>query len=346
MRVVAILAILAIAALVVVEARAHTNQDDQKAFSAFVKKYGKTYAHDEFFARFTIFKQNTQIIAEHNASNSTYTMSMNEFGDLTFAEFHARYTGYNHREMTHLRAKNGPKHVLGGEPTPASVDWRTKGAVTPIKNQAQCGSCWAFSTTGSVEGGDFLNTGVLNSLSEQQLVDCSSSTGDQGCNGGLMDDAFQWIINNKGLCSEASYPYTAATGTCQTTCTVIGGQGITGFTDVTAGSEDALLAAIVLNPVSVAIEADQQGFQFYSGGVFAGACGTALDHGVLAVGYGTDSTQPAGSQDYYIVKNSWGNTWGEAGYIRLVRGINQCGISNAASYPTYKAKATHRTHRK
>jgi len=261
-------------------------------------------------------------------------MGMNEFGDLTFSEFHARYTGYNHRDNSYLRSKNGPKHVNHAAP-PKSVDWRAKGAVTPIKNQAQCGSCWAFSTTGAVEGGDYIHTGVLNSLSEQQLVDCSSSTGDQGCNGGLMDDAFQWIINNKGICSEASYPYTAATGTCQTTCTNVGGETIKGFSDVTSGSESALLTAIVSNPVSVAIEADQQGFQFYSGGVFAGTCGTALDHGVLAVGFGTDTTQPAGAQDYYIVKNSWGNTWGEAGYIRMVRGQNQCGISNAASYPTY-----------
>jgi len=152
-----------------------------------------------------------------------------------------------------------------------------------------------------------------------------------------MDNAFQWIMNNKGICSEASYPYTAADGTCQTTCSSIGGEKITGFSDVTAGSETALLAAIVLNPVSVAIEADQQGFQFYAGGVFAGACGVQLDHGVLAVGFGTDATQPKGAQDYYIVKNSWGATWGEEGYIRMVRGQNQCGIANSASYPTYHA---------
>jgi len=167
----------------------------------------------------------------------------------------------------------------------------------------------------------------LVSLSEQQLVDCSTAQGNQGCNGGLMDYAFQWIISNKGITSEASYPYTATgPNACQTGKTVYA--TITGFTDVPAGDENELQKAVNKQPVSIAIEADQEAFQLYSGGVLTAACGTNLDHGVLAVGWGTD----AGTK-YWIVKNSWGATWGEAGYIRLERGINQCGLSNAASYP-------------
>jgi len=164
------------------------------------------------------------------------------------------------------------------------------------------------------------------SLSEQQLVDCSTSQGKMGCNGGLMDYGFQYIISNKGLTTEALYPYKAVDGTCNKKATKV--STIKSFDDVSPGDEDELLTAVAQQPVSVAIEADQESFQFYSGGVLTAACGTNLDHGVLAVGYGTDS-----GTDYWIVKNSWGASWGEAGYVRLERGINQCGIAEAASYP-------------
>jgi len=205
--------------------------------------------------------------------------------------------------------------------------------VTPVKNQGQCGSCWSFSTTGSTEGVNAINGKGLISLSEQQLVDCSGAYGNQGCNGGLMDNAFQYIIANGGICTEAAYPYTAQDGTCKNTCkkTVM----IAGFKDVTHNSDVALATAVAQQPVSVAIEADQSSFQFYSGGVLTAACGTALDHGVLAVGYGTDT-----GVEYWKVKNSWGASWGEAGYIRLARGdqynggAGQCGIYSDPSYPT------------
>jgi C1A family cysteine protease len=210
-----------------------------------------------------------------------------------------------------------------------SVDWRAKKAVSDVKNQQQCGSCWAFSTTGSLEGAWAIHSGNLVSLSEQQLMDCSTSQGNQGCNGGLMDQAFEFVISNKGICAEAAYGYTAAQGTCQTTCETVA--TISSYKDVAKSDESALLAAVAQQPVSIAIEADQQGFQFYSGGVYAGTdCGTQLDHGVLAVGYGHDDGL---NLDYWIVKNSWGGSWGESGYIRLVRGQNQCGLANMASYP-------------
>jgi len=212
---------------------------------------------------------------------------------------------------------------------PTSVDWRTQGIVTPVKDQGQCGSCWSFSATGSVEGAYAQKTGKLVSLSEQQLVDCSTAQGNQGCNGGLMDYAFQYIISNNGITTEANYPYTATgPNACQTSLASQTAATISSFQDVPQSDENALQSAVAQQPVSVAIEADQQAFQFYSGGVLTAACGKNLDHGVLAVGYGTDN-----GVNYWLVKNSWGSSWGEQGYIRLVRGQDQCGIAESASYP-------------
>jgi cathepsin L/KDEL-tailed cysteine endopeptidase len=307
------------------------------SFSEWAKTNGKTYAtREELVLRRAIFAANVARIEKHNseaaAGKHSWTMGVNSFADMMPEEFKSRMTGgFRAHEQ---RSKNVNLSLLRpANANPASVDWSAQGAVTPIKDQGQCGSCWAFSTTGSVEGITFIKTGTLLSLSEQQLVDCSGAEGNMGCNGGLMDYGFQYIIDNKGIGSEASYPYTAADGTCKTVPSVA---TITGFTDVPANSETALETAIVQQPVSVAVEADQDSFQFYTGGVMTAACGTALDHGVLAVGYGTDA---ANGGDYYKVKNSWGASWGEKGYIRLGRGSafnpdGQCGIQMAASYPT------------
>jgi len=202
---------------------------------------------------------------------------------------------------------------------------------TPLLFRSQrCGSCWAFSTTGAVEGAYFLAQNKLLSFSEQQLVSCDHN-GDQGCNGGLMDNAFEYI-EKEGISLESEYPYTSGggvTGSCITSM-VKPVATITGFTDVPSRDEKALLAAIEKQPVSVAIEADKSAFQLYKSGVLdSAACGTQLDHGVLAVGYGTDA-----GMDYYKVKNSWGATWGENGYLRMVRDKNMCGIAMQPSYPT------------
>jgi len=220
---------------------------------------------------------------------------------------------------------------------PTSVDWVTQGVVTPVKNQGDCGSCWAFSTTGSIECEFAIQTGQLNSLSEQQLVDCSDSYGNEGCDGGLMDWAFEYVINEGGLCTEAAYPYTGVDGTCQAaTCGTLYNP-INAYTDVTSDVEADLVTASVLGCVSVAIEADQYAFQYYSSGILTGLCGTSLDHGVLVVGYGIDTTQ---NLDYWLVKNSWGTTWGEAGYIQICiscdkNGVEgECGINIEPSYPT------------
>lgn len=292
-------------------------------FYKFTRHYNKEYSHDEVFTRYRTFCKNLEFIKNHNSTS--YKLQINEFADLTFEQFRERHFGIGYRLPVADRVSIDDTLEVD---IPASVDWRTKGAVTPVKNQGMCGSCWAFSTTGSVEGAWVLQGGhSLTSLSEQQLVDCAQAEGNNGCNGGLMDYGFQYVIDNKGLCAELTYPYTGADGTCKKTCSKV--VTITGFKDIPQGNEQALLNAVgTVGPVSVAIEADQQAFQFYSSGVFDASCGTNLDHGVLVVGYGTDA-----GKDYWIVKNSWGSSWGESGYIRMIRGKNQCGITLSASYP-------------
>jgi hypothetical protein len=314
--------------LLAVAASAFTESEYQTAFTNWMVKYEKAYAPEEFFYRYDVFKANMDFVEAHNAGNNTYTVELNKFSDLTTAEFKMIYLGYK----PELRRGARPEVTLaelsapGAYPT-GSLDWTTKGAVTGVKDQGQCGSCWAFSTTGSTEGAVFLKYNHLTSLSEQELVDCAGSYGNDGCNGGLMDNAFKYVEAN-GLCTEAAYPYTGKDGTCKkTSCTASTNSKITGFKDVTH-TENALGSALDSTPISIAIEADQSGFQLYSSGVFCGVCGQNLDHGVLAVGYGTES-----GTDYWKVKNSWGTSWGEKGYILMCRNENKCGISDEPSYP-------------
>jgi cathepsin L len=303
-----------------------TSTDDEDAlFETFKRQYGKTYndQHDEQFRK-QVFIQNLQMIREHNeAAQHSYTLAMNKFGDLTFDEFHTKYTGYRGVRNQYIRSQNYAD--LSDVKVADSVDWVAAGAVTGVKDQGQCGSCWAFSSTGSLEGAWFVAKGQLISLSEQELMDCSKSEGNGSCEGGWMDSAFEYVIQNKGICTEASYPYLMQDESTCNTCTNV--VSISSYSDV-AQTEADLLAAVNKQPVSVAIEADQQAFQFYSSGVLTGTCGQSLDHGVLVVGYGTlDGT------DYWKVKNSWGTTWGMNGYVLIERGIDQCGIHNAASFP-------------
>merc|ERR1711988_1484278 len=229
-------------------------------------------------------------------------------------------------------AKNSGLPSLGmHEETPveagATIDWTTKGAVTPVKNQGQCGSCWSFSTTGGLEGAWQLSSGNLVSMSEQQFVDCD--TGSSGCNGGSMEQAFQWS-ESTAVATESSYPYTAKDGSCKSSFTAaIPSGGVTGYKQV-GTSASALTDAIQNAPISVAIEADQSVFQLYTSGVITSGCGSNLDHGVLAVGVNSDGS--------IKVKNSWGTSWGANGFVNIATG--QCGITQDASYPVVSSSVS------
>jgi len=291
--------------------------------------------------RMKIYMENKAKVARHNAKAAqghySYHLKMNKYGDMLHHEFVATMNGFRMRANGTERPVGligatylPPAHV---DKLPTNVDWRTHGAVTPVKDQGQCGSCWSFSTTGALEAQHFRKTGVLTSLSEQNLVDCSRSYGNEGCNGGLMDNAFQYIKDNGGIDTEESYPYEGEDDKCRYNPKNKGAWDV-GFVDIPAGDERAMKNAIATHgPCSVAIDASHQSFQFYSHGVYRDEeCSPQnIDHGVLAVGYGVDEES---GEAYWLVKNSWGTTWGDNGYIKMARNEdNMCGIASASSYP-------------
>ena len=319
------LALLAPASAKVVRLRGSASTDE---FAAWKAKYAKHYATPaaEQAAR-TAFLARSEAIAAHNAGGHTYEVGHNQFSDLTPEQFRATMLGgipTSARNTSRLEQHVIPADfdVAAGGP----LDWVAKGAVTPVKNQGQCGSCWAFSTTGAMEGALFAATGSLLSLSEEQLVQCDSSS--YGCNGGFPSGALSFVASNGGVCAESDYAYTSGSGqtgscrrnACASVMTVEG--------SVAAQGEQAMLSALQQRPLSILIDAEDCNFQSYRGGIIDNyQCGSRQDHAVLLVGYGTEN-----GVDYWKVKNSWASSWGENGYFRVVRNKNMLGLGSGATY--------------
>ncbi|XP_029774164.1 cathepsin L1-like [Suricata suricatta] len=290
--------------------------------------YMEWLAYEEGWRR-DVWEKNTKMIEQHNWEHSqgkhSFTVAMNGFGDMT-NEFKQKMNGLQMQK--HKKGKMFQPPLFAE--IPSSVDWRKKGYVTPVKNQGQCGSCWAFSATGAREGQMFRKTGKLVSLSEQNLVDCSQPEGYEGCDGGLMDYAFQYVKGNGGLDSEESYPYHAQDKTCKYKPQYSAAND-TGFFDIPPREKALMVAVATKGPISVGIDASHFTFQFYHEGIYCDPdCSSEdLDHGVLVTGYGIDV-----GQSYWIVKNSWGKNWGIDGYIKMAKDRkNHCGITTMASFP-------------
>ena len=297
-------------------------------FLNFKKEYGKLYSStEEHNYRFAVFNENLEKIAKHNAQNLPWTLGVNQFADISEEEFRYKFCGCARDPNARVRRVTP---VFGD--APESIDWRKKGAVTPVKNQASCGSCWAFSTTGTVEGAYFVHSGELISLSEQQLVDCATSPKYQahGCGGGWPWSVLDYV-KDKGLCTEEEYPYHAKDEDCKDNkCKVV--VQSTGRVVLPQMDEESLKNAVAQQPVSIVLDATV--LQLYKGGIIT-QCSEEINHAVLAVGYDTDAET---GMKYWIVKNSWDKIWGEMGYFRIERdagGMGRCGLTYSSTYPTF-----------
>ncbi|XP_075489291.1 cysteine proteinase COT44-like [Primulina tabacum] len=303
-----------------------------KRYQAWIIQHGRRYENrDEWNLRFGIYQSNVVLIDLINSQNLPYRLTDNEFADMTNLEFKSRYLGYRSRGQR--QAEDQHNCTFGDSSVPSSIDWRKFGAVTPIKNQGTCGSCWAFSAVASVEGINKIKTGKLVSLSEQELVDCDYKGENEGCNGGYMEKAFEFIKNNNGITTEKNYPYEGLRGRCKIDKEKQRAVVISGYVSVPPKNEKALQAAVAKQPVAVAVDAGGYEFQLYSSGILSGYCGKDLNHGVAAVGYGVEN-----GEKYWLVKNSWGTKWGEEGYVKIKRDSSdkngECGIALEPSYPT------------
>lgn len=306
------------------------------AYGAWLKQHGKDAEAHQDAGRFEVFKSNVAFIQKYNADNPTHKLDLNEYADLTWEEFSRTRLGFNKAQYESSLKNRASTYFRHSDVSPPTlVDWRDKGVVSPVKNQGACGSCWAFSATGAVEGINAIKTGELLVLSEQELVDCDTVTGNAGCGGGLMDYAFEYIKQNGGIDTEDDWGYYSGWG-FGTWCNkrklkdrhVV---TIDGYEDVPVNDEFALKQAATKQPVSVGICASPA-MQFYRGGVIDTCC-EDLNHGVLVVGFGTDEKT---GHDYWLIKNSWGAGWGEDGYFKLKYGVGKeglCGIATSASYP-------------
>ncbi|KAF7828689.1 cysteine proteinase COT44-like [Senna tora] len=325
--------------------RGRSEEEVMRIYEEWMIKNQKVYnGLEEKDRRLEAFKDNLRFIEEHNAvENRTYKLGLTKFADLRNEEYRAMYTGIKSDPKRRvMKAKNtltltnpNSQYRYAYSPRdrlPAQVDWRKRGAVNPIKDQGSCGSCWAFSTVAAVEGINKIVSGTLVSLSEQELVDCDRRY-NNGCDGGLMDYAFDFIVGNGGIDTEDDYPYLGVDAQCDPTRKNAKAVKIDGYEDVPPNDENALKKAVAHQPVSVAIEAGGRAFQLYQSGVFTGECGTNLDHGVAVVGYGSEK-----GVEYWLVRNSWGSAWGEDGYVKIQRNVRhsssgKCGIAVEPSYP-------------
>ena len=277
---------------------------------------------EEFNFRLSNFAATDAFIKENNSGNETHVAGHNQFSDWSHAEYKA-ILGYVRGERDTRKVQ-----IFDESANAETVNWVTAGAVTPVKDQGQCGSCWAFSTTGSLEGAHFVASGELLSFSEQQLVDCAYiKYGNYGCNGGLQDNAYNYYEAGYKAELESVYPeYTASKGSCRYDASSATAVTVSNYDAITPDSVSQMKAGLQQQPLAVSIEADKMVFQTYTSGVLDSTkCGTSLDHAVLAVGYGNDA---ASGLDYWLVKNSWNTTWGDQGYIKLaiVDGEGICGV--------------------
>lgn len=302
----------------------------------------------EFLHLLTNWKNNDRIIEETNSWNLSYTLGHNAFSGMNSEEFSEHmHFGFNQELLESDSLRGAFIETSASVSVPTSVDWRSKGVVSPVQDQGQAGTCYSFGTSCAVESAMAIKTGVLTKLSEQQIVDCSTIKNggvNMGVNGGTIAPTFEWIGKVGGLCTEQAYPYvsgtTKTTGTCQKTCSYVSGSDVQSVVNVKPNSDADMMTALSKTVVSIAVEGDESTFQLYKSGVFTGKCGTSLDHAVALVGYGTMN-----GLDYYILRNSWSASWGQSGYMLIGKGNNpatgkpynngsgQCGLLMEASYP-------------
>ncbi|XP_023233485.1 cathepsin L1-like [Centruroides sculpturatus] len=302
-------------------------------WQTFKRRFNKYYGENEEIARRFVWEENVDYIIKHNLNRylglHSYTLGLNEYSDMSREEFVRRMNGVKRNANKSV----GPAYNylnLSNVILPDEVDWREEGLVTEVKNQKQCGSCWAFSTTGALEGQHKKKTGRLVSLSEQNLIDCTLNEGNYGCSGGFYDHAFEYVKNNGGIDTERSYPYEAKEDKCRFKRQNIGATCM-GFVSLPPGDEEILKQAVAtIGPISVGIDGSTWSFQLYKEGIYDddNCSNEHIDHAVLVVGYGTEN-----GKDYWLVKNSWGTSWGMQGYVKMARNKNQCGIATHSSYP-------------